>query len=50
MAKLDLQALNALPKAERAMALAETNNELEALSAEARVTWAVLRALGISLA
>lgn len=41
MAKLDLQALNALPKAERAMALAETNNELEALSAEARVTWAL---------
>lgn len=41
MAKFDLQALNALPKAERAMALAETNNQLEALSAEARVTWAL---------
>lgn len=39
MALLDLSELNELPKVERVMALAETNNMLDKLSAEDRVTW-----------
>ncbi|PKH20010.1 phosphoadenosine phosphosulfate reductase [Enterobacterales bacterium CwR94] len=39
MAVLDLAALNALPKVERVMALAEVNTQLEKLSAEERVAW-----------
>jgi phosphoadenosine phosphosulfate reductase len=38
---LDLNALNALPKVERVMALAEVNAQLEKLSAQQRVTWAL---------
>ncbi|VFS01003.1 phosphoadenosine phosphosulfate reductase [Salmonella enterica subsp. houtenae] len=41
MSKLDLNALNDLPKVERVMALAETNSQLEKLSAEERVAWAL---------
>jgi phosphoadenosine phosphosulfate reductase len=41
MATFDREALNALPKAERIMELAETNNQLEKLTAEQRVTWAL---------
>lgn len=41
MAVLDLQALNELPKVERVMALAEMNTELEKLSAQDRVIWAL---------
>ncbi|KEA54427.1 MULTISPECIES: phosphoadenosine phosphosulfate reductase [Mangrovibacter] len=41
MATFDREALNALPKAERVMELAETNNQLEKLTAEQRVTWAL---------
>ena len=41
MSKLDLNALNALPKVERVMALAQTNDQLEKLSAEDRVAWAL---------
>ena len=37
MSKLDLNALNDLPKVDRVLALAETNAELEKLSAEERV-------------
>ena len=39
--KLDLNALNELPKVERVMALAQTNDQLEKLSAEDRVAWAL---------
>ncbi|BBQ82510.1 MULTISPECIES: phosphoadenosine phosphosulfate reductase [Enterobacteriaceae] len=41
MSKLDLNALNDLPKVDRVLALAETNAELEKLSAEERVAWAL---------
>ncbi|WP_158784053.1 phosphoadenosine phosphosulfate reductase [Pantoea sp. BAV 3049] len=41
MAVLDLSALNDLPKVERVMALAEINTNLEKLSAEERVIWAL---------
>lgn len=41
MSRLDLHALNALPKVERVMALAETNSQLEKLDAEGRVAWAL---------
>ena len=41
MAVLDLSALNALPKVERVMALAEINTRLEKLSAQDRVIWAL---------
>ncbi|EXU74954.1 MULTISPECIES: phosphoadenosine phosphosulfate reductase [Erwinia] len=41
MAVLDLSALNALPKVERVMVLAEMNNRLEKLSATDRVIWAL---------
>ncbi|QHM72226.1 phosphoadenylyl-sulfate reductase [Mixta intestinalis] len=41
MSELDLAALNALPKVERVMALAAVNTQLEALSAEDRVIWAL---------
>ncbi|EEO7236359.1 phosphoadenosine phosphosulfate reductase, partial [Salmonella enterica] len=39
MSKLDLNALNDLPKVDRVLALAETNGQLEKLSAEDRVAW-----------
>ena len=39
MAILDLAELNALPKVERIMALAEINNRLDKLTAEDRVLW-----------
>ncbi len=41
MSVLDLSALNDLPKVERVMALAEVNTQLEALSAQERVLWAL---------
>ena len=41
MSKLDLNALNELPKVERVMALAQTNDQLEKLRAEDRVAWAL---------
>lgn len=41
MSVLDIAALNALPKLDRIMALAEVNTQLEALSAEDRVIWAL---------
>ena len=41
MSQLDLHALNALPKVDRILALAETNARLEKLSAEERVAWAL---------
>ena len=41
MSKLDLNALNELPKVDRILALAETNAQLEKLDAEGRVAWAV---------
>lgn len=41
MSVLDLAALNALPKVERIMAIAETNALLETRSAEERVSWAL---------
>ncbi|RRZ97138.1 phosphoadenosine phosphosulfate reductase [Erwinia sp. 198] len=41
MAVLDLSALNALPKVERVMALAEINTKLEKLPAQDRVIWAL---------
>lgn len=41
MAVLDLTALNALPKVERVMALAQVNNMLDRLSAEERVAWSL---------
>lgn len=39
--RTDLNALNALPKVERILALAETNAQLEKLDAEGRVAWAL---------
>ena len=41
MSKLDLNALNELPKVDRVLALAETNAQLETLTAEKRVAWAL---------
>jgi len=41
MSIADLQALNALPKVDRILALAETNAQLESLSAEQRVAWSL---------
>jgi phosphoadenosine phosphosulfate reductase len=41
MSVLDLTALNALPKDQRGLALADTNAQLEALSAQERVAWAL---------
>ena len=41
MSKLDLNALNELPKVDRILALAETNAELEKLDAEGRIAWAL---------
>lgn len=41
MLAFSLEALNALPKPEQAQALAETNAQLETLSAEGRVAWAL---------
>ncbi|WP_279048620.1 phosphoadenosine phosphosulfate reductase [Cedecea davisae] len=41
MSGLDLKALNELPKVERVMALAEVNAQLEKLSAQERVSWAL---------
>ncbi|PLR40961.1 phosphoadenosine phosphosulfate reductase [Chimaeribacter californicus] len=41
MSHFNLAELNALPKSGQALALAETNAELEALSAEQRVAWAL---------
>ncbi|WP_291968915.1 phosphoadenosine phosphosulfate reductase [Candidatus Symbiopectobacterium sp.] len=41
MSVFSLDALNALPKPEQAQALAETNAQLETLSAGARVAWAL---------
>ncbi|VEA32993.1 phosphoadenosine phosphosulfate reductase [Salmonella enterica subsp. enterica] len=41
MSKLDLNALNDLPKVDRVLALAETNAQLETLTAEERVAWAL---------
>ena len=41
MSKLDLNALNELPKVDRILALAETNAELEKLDAEGSVAWAL---------
>jgi len=41
MSILDLQALNDLPKVDRILALAEKNAQLEALSAQERVAWAL---------
>lgn len=37
MSQLDLNALNELPKVDRVLALAETNAQLETLTAEERV-------------
>ena len=41
MSAFSLEALNALPKPEQVQALAETNTQLETLSAEGRVAWAL---------
>ena len=41
MSKLDLNALNELPKVDRILALAETNAQLEKLDAEGRIAWAL---------
>ena len=41
MSAFSLEALNALPKPEQVQALAETNAQLETLSAEGRVAWAL---------
>lgn len=41
MSAFSLEALNALPKPEQVQALAETNAQLETLSAEGRVDWAL---------
>ena len=41
MSVLSLSALNELPKVDRVLALAETNAQLEKLSAEERVAWAL---------
>ncbi len=46
MSVLDLNALNALPKVERILALAETNAQLEKLDAEGRVAWALEKSAG----
>ncbi|MBA6284623.1 phosphoadenosine phosphosulfate reductase, partial [Salmonella enterica subsp. enterica serovar Irumu] len=41
MSQLDLNALNELPKVDRVLALAEANAQLEKLSPERRVAWAL---------
>ncbi|TKY81889.1 phosphoadenylyl-sulfate reductase [Pectobacterium polonicum] len=41
MAEFNLEALNALPKAEQVAELATVNSQLEALSAQERVSWAL---------
>ena len=41
MSGFDLAALNALPKVERVMALAQVNNQLDKLSAQDRISWAL---------
>ncbi|MDY4386784.1 phosphoadenylyl-sulfate reductase [Pectobacterium aroidearum] len=41
MSEFNLEALNALPKAEQAAALAVVNGQLEQLSAQERVSWAL---------
>lgn len=41
MSQLDLNALNELPKVDRVLALAETSAQLETLTAEERVVWAL---------
>ncbi|ASY74506.1 phosphoadenylyl-sulfate reductase [Pectobacterium polaris] len=41
MAEFNLEALNALPKAEQAAELAAVNSKLESLSAQERVSWAL---------
>ncbi|MBN3190844.1 phosphoadenylyl-sulfate reductase [Pectobacterium brasiliense] len=41
MAEFNLEALNALPKAEQSAALAVVNGQLEQLSAQERVSWAL---------
>ncbi|WP_233971029.1 phosphoadenylyl-sulfate reductase [Pectobacterium versatile] len=41
MAEFNLEALNALPKAEQAAELATVNSQLESLSAQERVSWAL---------
>ncbi|WP_174869593.1 phosphoadenylyl-sulfate reductase [Pectobacterium polaris] len=41
MAEFNLEALNALPKAEQAAELAAVNSQLESLSAQERVSWAL---------
>jgi len=41
MSVLDLATLRELPKVERVMALAEVNNQLDKLSAQERVSWAL---------
>ncbi|WP_409307891.1 phosphoadenylyl-sulfate reductase [Pectobacterium sp. B1J-3] len=41
MTAFNLEALNALPKAEQVAALADVNSQLEALSAQERVRWAL---------
>lgn len=41
MSRINLSEFNSLPKVEQVLALAEVNNELEALSAQARVSWAL---------
>ncbi|ATM84680.1 MULTISPECIES: phosphoadenylyl-sulfate reductase [Yersinia] len=41
MSRINLSELNSLPKVEQVLALAAVNNELEALSAQARVSWAL---------
>lgn len=46
MAEFDLAALSALPKEQQQEALAETNAQLEALSAQERVGWALERLPG----
>lgn len=41
MSEFDLAALNELPKVERVMALAQVNNQLDKLSAQDRISWAL---------
>ncbi len=41
MSRINLSELNSLPKVEQVLTLAELNNELETLSAQARVSWAL---------
>ncbi|MBN3236414.1 MULTISPECIES: phosphoadenylyl-sulfate reductase [Pectobacterium] len=41
MAEFNLEALNALPKAEQTAELAKVNSQLESLSAQERVSWAL---------